>query len=237
MDNTNGDQLEQAWRSAPDAHVQRALGSPDDYSPQAYSVIQAEAARRGIVAMGTLHPDPFPESVYLRLLAPAGRFLWDHRLFTAFLLAAGLRAASTRLAPAMAAVNPLMYAAGYLALLTICMSLLAFPLRSYSLAARVTLAGCLGQIPISLASFLINQEIIGPGIWFWLFSPVVQIVVGWGLPFAMIVLVIVLRRKYAPVFAPGHCRRCGYDLKGLPQPRCPECGTPFVSAIKPPSSA
>lgn len=23
------------------------------------------------------------------------------------------------------------------------------------------------------------------------------------------------------------CLRCGYDLRGLQQPRCPECGTPF----------
>lgn len=26
------------------------------------------------------------------------------------------------------------------------------------------------------------------------------------------------------------CRRCGYDLQGLPEPRCPECGTPFDPA-------
>ena len=25
----------------------------------------------------------------------------------------------------------------------------------------------------------------------------------------------------------GHCEQCGYDLRGLPEPRCPECGTPF----------
>jgi hypothetical protein len=26
----------------------------------------------------------------------------------------------------------------------------------------------------------------------------------------------------------GRCGRCGYDLRGLPEPRCPECGTPFT---------
>lgn len=25
----------------------------------------------------------------------------------------------------------------------------------------------------------------------------------------------------------GCCGKCGYDLRGLPEPRCPECGTPF----------
>ncbi len=26
----------------------------------------------------------------------------------------------------------------------------------------------------------------------------------------------------------GRCEQCGYDLQGLPEPRCPECGTPFT---------
>ena len=28
----------------------------------------------------------------------------------------------------------------------------------------------------------------------------------------------------------GHCVKCGYDLYGLPEPRCPECGTGFAVA-------
>lgn len=27
---------------------------------------------------------------------------------------------------------------------------------------------------------------------------------------------------------PGHCRRCGYNLTGLTEARCPECGTRFL---------
>jgi len=28
-------------------------------------------------------------------------------------------------------------------------------------------------------------------------------------------------------YDPDHCSNCGYPLKGLTEPRCPECGTPF----------
>jgi len=31
------------------------------------------------------------------------------------------------------------------------------------------------------------------------------------------------------------CRRCGYLLRGLPEPRCPECGTPFSCRLFDPS--
>ncbi len=30
----------------------------------------------------------------------------------------------------------------------------------------------------------------------------------------------------------GYCTQCGYDLRGLPEPRCPECGTPLNRDVK-----
>lgn len=38
-------------------------------------------------------------------------------------------------------------------------------------------------------------------------------------------VVFVLRRSKDPRRLPGHCKQCGYNLKGLREPaRCPECG-------------
>ncbi len=39
------------------------------------------------------------------------------------------------------------------------------------------------------------------------------------------------RRKRRKI---GRCAECDYDLRGLPEPRCPECGTPFdETAMRP----
>lgn len=44
------------------------------------------------------------------------------------------------------------------------------------------------------------------------------------LPLLILAAVVIYRdRTRRP---PGHCRKCGYDLKGNTTGRCPECGTP-----------
>lgn len=35
------------------------------------------------------------------------------------------------------------------------------------------------------------------------------------------------RRWLRKRFPSAHCPKCGYNLKGLTEPRCPECGVPF----------
>ncbi len=52
-----------------------------------------------------------------------------------------------------------------------------------------------------------------------------------AIPFACLWLAAFYVRTIVPdVRAPGACHWCGYDLRGLPSPRCPECGTPFDPA-------
>ena len=49
------------------------------------------------------------------------------------------------------------------------------------------------------------------------------------LPFATIVLTY--RKRRMERWRRGVCLRCEYDLRGLAEPRCPECGTPFKHVL------
>jgi hypothetical protein len=53
--------------------------------------------------------------------------------------------------------------------------------------------------------------IIGITMAFWTFGP--------GIAFLFL--------EHRSIRAAGTCAQCGYDLRGLPEPRCPECGTAF----------
>jgi len=48
-------------------------------------------------------------------------------------------------------------------------------------------------------------------------------------------LVVYSRRRVlaARRLQKGECVKCGHDLRGFPEPRCPECGTPFDPKILP----
>ncbi len=52
---------------------------------------------------------------------------------------------------------------------------------------------------------------------------------GWT---AVVLVMLYAAHRLGPVIRrlEGKCVRCGYMLRGLPEPRCPECGTPFNPA-------
>lgn len=43
----------------------------------------------------------------------------------------------------------------------------------------------------------------------------------------MVIYLVASKRERDDRLKPGHCRNCGYNLFGLRDPRCPECGTVF----------
>jgi hypothetical protein len=234
MSDPTPSELAQAWRNATDAEVVRGIASPSDYTAEALGILQAEAHRRGIEA-GTIRlPGPFEDSVYLRLMAPVGRFswanvtfLWRHRLLTACLYGVAIRAAGGAIAPHVPNIHPVLWVALYLAVYTLGLALLCWPLRAYKPTASISAVASLGLYAYSLPSQVtfIRSDVFDPP--FIVFAFLAPPIIFWLVPYAALSGVVFLRNRYRPIYPPGHCGRCGYDLQGLPEPRCPECGKPF----------
>lgn len=52
--------------------------------------------------------------------------------------------------------------------------------------------------------------------------------IGWLLAYtAVFTFITYLVGRCHRAGQPGYCSVCGYDLRGLPERRCPECGQPF----------
>ncbi len=105
----------------------------------------------------------------------------------------------------------------------------SWPLRNYRLVLRVTFAGAVGFLAVGLLNALLTLPshtskvmLLGVGL-----TMLASFWVGTG---SLLCGVVWLRRRYWPVYGPGQCIQCGYDLRGLANPRCPECATPFEAA-------
>ena len=65
-------------------------------------------------------------------------------------------------------------------------------------------------------------------------SEFVELTISLWLPFVVLAAYPVIAFMRGPLRrhrrrGRGACLNCGYDLTGLPEPRCPECGQPFES--------
>jgi hypothetical protein len=87
--------------------------------------------------------------------------------------------------------------------------------------AAMSFAGPLGRsVPSWLWEVLWTRDDEGWLIWYWAAS------------IAAVFVMLYVAHRLGPVVRrlEGKCVRCGYMLRGLPESRCPECGTPFNPA-------
>ena len=72
--------------------------------------------------------------------------------------------------------------------------------------------------PSTLGLSLWNDWGWGGEFWVYVKLPLYAIFVTVAIPTLLV-------WRFMPKFPRGHCRRCGYNLTGLTEARCPECGT------------
>ena len=115
-------------------------------------------------------------------------------------------------------------------LFLLALAALSWPWTSYPVALRLSLASTTALVCVGT----VNAFVRDPGdtrIVPWIVPVGVVFVFAVFCAGAFVVLsgLVFVRTRYWPVYPPGHCERCGYNLFALPSARCPECGTPFVS--------
>lgn len=107
-------------------------------------------------------------------------------------------------------------------------AILCRPLRDYRAVGTMTLIAALGfSVVGGFNAFVSARHLVTEDTWVLLTSGALAFVVAWCLPWGMLSVVVLIRRRRWPIFPPGQCVRCGYDLRGLPDNVCPECGTAF----------
>ncbi len=106
---------------------------------------------------------------------------------------------------------------------------LCWPLTSYALAFRLSLVSSIALVCAGMVNMFVRKtDDVSLVPWFFPIVYLAVFVTIWGVGFAIISSLVFVRIRYWPVYPPGHCERCGYNLFGLQSGRCPECGTAFV---------
>jgi len=223
--------VERSWRVAHASDVVRALSMPDDYEREELAVIKREAERRQLERTNcdrTLLRTP--EKV-IRVLYVIHRFLSVHRCIAVTLPGVLVPVCGAFFSPWdwLGAAWPI-WSTGLCLVYLGGLAGSAWPLRSYNVAVRTTLVASACFASVGFLNVLLTfpghaSKRLVRGI---MSAPLLFIGL-WAVSCLILCVVVLLRKRYWPVYAPGQCVRCGYDLRGLPNPRCPECGTSFTT--------
>jgi hypothetical protein len=87
------------------------------------------------------------------------------------------------------------------------------------------------DFPVSLC-FDAFEKLVDPPIpanreWKGVFVPVIVYGLAGGAQYFLLAIVFLYVWEWRRPRDRTHCTKCGYDLRGLREPRCPECGWPF----------
>jgi hypothetical protein len=239
------ERVRKAWGNAAPGDIVRALNQLEDYDPSVRAIVREEAERRGLT-VSSVEAFPAPPFESLRgIAAPAERALQRRGVRSLvrlvgtslsenrrpFILAAILGLFYVFSATALGAFAMLLLQLLFLGLYILGLGLICLPRRGYLVPVLAPLlAGSVGVAAITahlLAYWapgppsILNAVAIGAA---------AQFAITAIAPAALFATVVYLRNRWWPEPRPGHCRVCDYDLRGLPEPRCPECGTPFDPA-------
>ena len=99
----------------------------------------------------------------------------------------------------------------------------SFPCKVCGSVLGISFPRRLLAVGIWLAVLLLTMEVLRLHTWGRLVSYTAMAVVLVAIFYLCEKVVLLDRRAFT-------CKRCGYDLHGLPEPRCPECGTGFDPA-------
>ena len=221
MGNLDLEKIRQAWREVPDADVARGVRHVEDYPPEVQVIIEEEVQRRGLDASAFEFDELHERDAVTRLAYLTRR----HPLVFAACLGFGFLPCLWIVNVVWLGIPAAIAVAVIVTLYLLGLAWGAWPLRRHKPVAQVAFAAWCGQFVLGLVVSVpsLPQIDVRSLLVFW----AMNVVYLWVVPFVVLGAVVYVRNRYWPVYPAGCCGKCGYDLRGLPLPRCPECGTPF----------